>query len=292
MIAFAGEKCLVCGQEMQENDEIAVCPECGTPYHRACYLEQGKCINTALHKSGESWQKQQEQEIIRRKSEEKRAEQERQALEREQNGSNGMFQESLYDGVRIESPDPCVGLDPTEELDGVTMGELAEFVRTNNFYYLPLFRLMKTTGKRISLNVSGLLFPELYFANRKMWVMAIVSLLLKMLFSIPTWLKMLVMDMGMTFPWLNLDSPLFLNCVRVSSLGSLIFPILCCMFANYWYYRFAVKRIRKLKKTAANEADFHTEMKAFGGSKLSNVAIIFVLEMALLSILMFCIENI
>ena len=292
MIAFEGEKCLVCGQEMKKDDEIAVCPECGTPYHRACYLEKGQCINTALHQSGGSWQKQQEQELIRRKSEEKRAEQMEQALEREQNGGSGMFQESLYDGVRLDSEEPCVGLDPTEEYDGVTMGELAEFVHTNKFYYLPLFRLMKMTGKRMSFNLSGLFFPELYFANRKMWVMAIISLVLKILFSIPTWLEMMVSDMGITLSWLNLDSSLFLNCARVSSIGALIFPLVCCVFANYWYYRFAVKRIRKLKQTAPTEEDFHTELKVFGGSKLSNIAIIFVLEMALLSILLFCIENI
>ena len=37
-------------------DDIVVCPECGAPYHRACYQEKGQCIFEELHKAGKAWE--------------------------------------------------------------------------------------------------------------------------------------------------------------------------------------------------------------------------------------------
>jgi len=54
MIDYSGQVCLVCKEAFSAEDDIVVCPECGTPYHRHCYREQGKCINTPLHESGGS----------------------------------------------------------------------------------------------------------------------------------------------------------------------------------------------------------------------------------------------
>lgn len=58
MLDYKGEKCLSCGREFTDGDDIVVCPECGTPYHRECYLKEGKCINESLHASGEAWKAQ------------------------------------------------------------------------------------------------------------------------------------------------------------------------------------------------------------------------------------------
>jgi len=55
MSYYIGEKCLICNKEFTESDDIVVCPECGTPYHRSCYKEKKQCVNSALHKTGGSW---------------------------------------------------------------------------------------------------------------------------------------------------------------------------------------------------------------------------------------------
>ncbi len=292
MIAYEGQKCLFCEKEMQKNEDIAVCPECGTPYHRACYLENGHCVNTALHETGGSWQVQQEKIAAEKKREEKRAEEAEQAAARERGDVPPMFQGGLYDGVRIDPAAPCAGLDPSEEMDGVTMGELSEFVRTNCFYYLPLFRLMKRTGKRISFNTTSLFFPELFFANRKMWAMTMVSIFFKVLFTLPNYLVLAVQELGLELAWLDLENSVFQGLFHASAYGSLIFSVICSLFANYLYYRHAVRKIRELKKKAPSETAFHSGMKLVGGTKLSNIAIVFVVEMAVWSIVLFVIQNI
>lgn len=56
MADYKGSKCIACGKEFRDGDDIVVCPECGTPYHRICYNKNGKCINETLHASGKAWQ--------------------------------------------------------------------------------------------------------------------------------------------------------------------------------------------------------------------------------------------
>lgn len=45
--------CPVCNEKFIEDDDIVVCPDCGTPHHRNCYLENGRCFNFDKHGSEE-----------------------------------------------------------------------------------------------------------------------------------------------------------------------------------------------------------------------------------------------
>lgn len=56
MAKYIGTKCIVCGDVFKEGDDVVVCPDCGTPYHRECWNRENKCVNTALHENGGSWQ--------------------------------------------------------------------------------------------------------------------------------------------------------------------------------------------------------------------------------------------
>ena len=53
---YTGCQCIICQKLFEDSDDIVVCPECGTPYHRSCYQSTGKCINQPLHAVGGSWQ--------------------------------------------------------------------------------------------------------------------------------------------------------------------------------------------------------------------------------------------
>lgn len=45
----------MCGKAFVQGDDIVVCPDCGTPHHRACYRSLGHCANEAQHATGEQW---------------------------------------------------------------------------------------------------------------------------------------------------------------------------------------------------------------------------------------------
>ena len=56
MSNFPHAVCPVCGQLLQETDDVVFCPECGAPYHRACYLKTGHCVYEEKHGTGFTWQ--------------------------------------------------------------------------------------------------------------------------------------------------------------------------------------------------------------------------------------------
>ncbi len=49
------KRCGQCGEKFNETDEIAVCPDCGTPIHKNCW--KGHCPNEAKHSDGFDWNK-------------------------------------------------------------------------------------------------------------------------------------------------------------------------------------------------------------------------------------------
>jgi len=53
---FNGQKCPACGRSFDQDDDIVVCPVCGTPQHRSCWDERGECVNAARHAEGYVWQ--------------------------------------------------------------------------------------------------------------------------------------------------------------------------------------------------------------------------------------------
>ncbi len=280
MEEYIGQACLHCGKVFTAEDDIVSCPECGTPYHRACWKENGRCINDTLHEKGESWISQRKHQIIKERSAEKQAEEFEQAALRERGESPQLINATLYDGARLNPDDPCCGFDPAEDMDGVTMGDVAEFVRDNRFYYLPLFRLMKRTGKRFSFNLICLFFPELYFANRKMWGWALSSMIINLVLYLPMLFKQ-NSEMGLHVP-LDVTAAAFLQWGQISNAARLIFSALCCLFANRLYYRYAVRKIGRIRETAVSEAQYHAEIQEAGGTSLGNILLALIIEAALI----------
>lgn len=279
MIDYLGQACIVCHQNFNESDDIVVCPECGTPYHRECYQKEGRCINDTLHTASQSWQVVKQEELLEQKRAEKRAEEAEQAAQRIREQTSGYPNATLYDGVRMNN-DPCLGLDPTEEMDGVTIKEMSSFIATNRFFYLPLFRLMKQTGKKISFNLTCLFFPHLYFANRKMWAMAIFTILANFLIRLPSTLSMVVKQFGLNLTWIDIETKLFSTLISVTGIADLVFSLTLCFFSNYFYYRFAIRKIKAYKKCCANETELHETLKRNGGTSFANIIFALVIQMA------------
>lgn len=47
--------CVCCGRLFTDEDDVVVCPVCGAPHHRACWMETGRCAKNDLHESGYAW---------------------------------------------------------------------------------------------------------------------------------------------------------------------------------------------------------------------------------------------
>ncbi len=280
MIDYSGQACIVCSKMFTEEDDIVVCPECGTPYHRECYRVEGRCINDALHAAGGSWQIEKHQEQEAQKKAAHQAEMEQQAAQRQRDGMTDVSNSPMYDGMRMNN-DPCLGLDPNEQMDGVTVKEMTSFIATNRFYYLPVFRMMKLSGKKLSFNLTCLFFPQFYFANRKMWAMTLLSILLQFAIAIPSSLVMITEQMGIAVEWVNTQSTFFNMMLNFTSIADLAFSMICCLFGNYFYYRFALKRIKSMKKQTTEPELLYVNLAEAGGTSVGNIVLAAVIQLAL-----------
>ncbi len=53
---YNGIDCPGCNQKFNPDDDVVVCPICGTPHHRNCWNENGGCKNEEKHAEGFVWQ--------------------------------------------------------------------------------------------------------------------------------------------------------------------------------------------------------------------------------------------
>ncbi|MCM1480623.1 MAG: hypothetical protein NC085_13040 [Muribaculaceae bacterium] len=222
MSNYTGLRCTVCSEKFTEADDIVVCPECGTPYHKDCYKKEGKCVNTALHESGGTWKPSYDTGSDGSENEAvvckfcgyanppltlfcQKCGMPAQGLENintpnivKDLGANGetdadgrdsldkLLDDHPLKAFMVNYSDPLCGFNPEEDFDGVKMSELGDFVGTNTHYYLPAFKKMKQTkGRFMTFNFSALLVPELYFSYRKMPLYALAALIARFVLLAP-----------------------------------------------------------------------------------------------------------
>lgn len=166
---YTGEPCSKCGSIFNEDDDVVVCPQCGSPHHRKCYEADNACANTAKHSEGFKWSP-----LNAAKTKDKV----RTAIFcpycgtetdsfnavcpncgnplKEQNTENGRTaQENAFK--------MAFGIDRNTKIDGISAEELLYFIKSNSLYYLPLFRHIAETGKK-SHSICFALFFRLYFS--------------------------------------------------------------------------------------------------------------------------------
>lgn len=319
MSNYLGNKCIVCGQKFNENDDVVVCPDCGTPYHRDCYTKENRCINDALHESGKGWEPEPDTSGDGYKKcancgtvnkphtiicENCGAPMLQDLNANMNNDGMSGFNEAQSDGNQnfgrafsFDPMDKYCGINPEEEFDDIKLKNIAEYVRTNQMYYLPLFKRMKDTGKRISLNIVSFFFPQLYFANRKMWFWTIITILLTTLINLPVLIFNLI-EMKDMSEYAELFEMAGMNCsllenfsqataeqlYNILSYVDIVFRIVLLLFSNWFYYRHC---IRKIAMQIDENGEAPPEVLArVGGTSIGSVVICLAVQFALTAFIM------
>ena len=286
---YIGEKCPVCHKEFTAEDDIVVCPECGTPHHRDCYMLENRCANEELHARGEKWERKAKASRYRicpvcsfpnritdaacqRCGAELSSAAEQSA--ENSNGSNGEKWRETFpmpDAEDLMNPIKYLGLDPEEDMGGATMKEMSDFVGPSNIYYIPKFKKMKDEGVRPTFNLFSLLFPSLFFANRKMWGWAIFAASLGIIFNLPA--NLLMYDKGLPseiIGFLKENKSVIELLSEIFVAADIVVRIIFGLFSNWFYYRFSLNSLRKIKKNHRPVED----IKAVGGVKPLNMVLI------------------
>lgn len=222
---YTGETCPVCHKAFTDDDDVVVCPVCGTPHHRDCYVQQNACANAALHSEGFIWSPAQSK--IRQQTApvstlltEKPTENERgdghNIVFCPQCGAENAAEEPvctqcgarLYNNAAngqpflppVQLPNGAaqgyragmVVISPTDTIDGNTVMDTAEYVQTALRRYIPKFYAMEKTGKKTSWNWAAFFFAPYWYFYRKLYGVGAILIVLLLAISGLTYTPRLV----------------------------------------------------------------------------------------------------
>lgn len=295
---------MICSENFTEEDNIVICPECGTPYHRECYQKEKSCVNTELHKSGGAWEPScgvgsseipdvvcpfcghinPPMSLFCCKCGMPAADIHRSGFNVQfYNGTNINDDPAAYNGnangglpfnpFLINFSDPLCGYNPDEDVEGVKMSELGDFIGTNTHYYLPIFKRFKETGRRFSWNFSAMLFPELYFSYRKMPLAAVFAMIARAALNLPQTIFAfsqlggfgVLSQLSSRF---DVDGSAFQWLIMLCTMLLYTLMFTAGLYGNRLYYVSALRKIKKIKARSDGDDIRYILVKKGGTSAL------------------------
>ena len=281
MTRYTGNHCPVCEQAFTDTDDIVVCPDCGTPYHRDCWKKVGACMHRSEHAAGFEWQPEIGPEAVKAAHEatcpncgtrntpgaarcshcgcplpRSEADSADAAKPEEQvpiyaRDPSAVNNRSAAPGPHIEtySADREGGIyrreiGPEDTIDGIKAKDWAAYVGRSPMYYLMQFFRMSMTKQKVTVCLSAFLFGPAYLLYRKMWKEGLLTAILTIVLSIPTFIEIISVFNpsllgAMPLGWLP-------AAVNVCAVASWALNIILGLFAVSWYRREAKKNIDRI----------------------------------------------
>lgn len=311
MYDYTGCQCSVCHQEFQPGDDIVVCPDCGAPYHRACYEYAGGCVYSGRHGEGFEWAPPHKAEpdvacprcgtanpsansYCRHCGAPLKA-QEPSAQQAAGSASGGAYRtapgagtgpnantaafdyESFYRTPYAGAYRP--GIDPNEKMEDIPAAEWATYIGPSSRTYLNVFKQMELMHRKHSVSLSAMLFGPFYFFYRKAWKPAFIFMAAELLLNIPSLLTLLQVSGSALAPAL---SPTAMSVLSwVASIASFVLMVIRGLYGFYFYKKSAAERIRRIEAAYPDPEKRSFVLSAQGGISIAAVVGAFIALMVL-----------
>lgn len=300
---YINEKCPVCGKEFRQEDDIVVCPDCGTPHHRECYKQLGHCAHAEKHGSFE-WKESIPGAVPN-------------AAPEASSGANEVV--CPYCGTKNPAGRYCVNcgaplseqgrpaqeafiqerrkvfenIFANEDFDGVSPKEAALYVKTGIEYFLVRFAMF-TKGRKFDTNFSAFIFSYFYFFYRKMYALGAAVLGATLILSVPDMLinfqavQEYYVQMGLLSRviWEVPHQDTLAVYALVASVLIWAIRIGLFLFTNRLYYQKVVSSVKDIKSRLTdsegmiNEIEYINALKAKGGTSMVLPIALIVLSLA------------
>lgn len=197
---YENAKCEYCGEQFAKNDDIVVCPECGSPYHRKCWEEHGECAHKAEHAQGFVYKAETEvfsapEEDFVGKIKEQILNGSEQTEEHCENCGAKLIEGDeycVYCGHKKGEPvfsqkqkhadkDPLGGMNSFDEIAGEKAGDIALVVRNNSAKFMPKLKRLSDRKIKIGWSWPAFIFGYLYLFFRKLYKYGIIVILAQVL---------------------------------------------------------------------------------------------------------------
>lgn len=292
---YQGVPCPICGKELSEKDDIVVCPDCGAPYHRACYLSTGHCVMEDLHRQHKDWENPNDvkaRSVTRETviicpvcgqpnpAENTTCEQCGQVfsnMDPEQSGPDSDDPRAQAYQALFEQ------IDPDSTVKDVPVREIIWFTQNNYLYFVRLFKLLSARASSVVFNWSAFCFGSLYFFYRKMHRYGIMVLLAMFAARIPSFVlayhlaPQVIANPALmhTFAFDTTGLETLLSIATLCSYIPFIVHIICGFNANRLYYQHAMSSIRKIHQEVPNQSPSELEHLITRRGGVSPVAVCF-----------------
>lgn len=297
---FTNEKCPVCNNTFNSDDDIVVCPDCGTPHHRECYMENKNCANHHKHSEDFRWEPDfvpiEETEPTKSDLTEKSIY--RQAME---------MAEMPFPTIQTERINPFFREKFGDLEDGVSAEDVAIFVRQESHRYVSKFQ--KVAEGKLTWNWAAFFFTPYWFFYRKLHKIGAVIFALFLLISSISFLPSVVQlntaiasfeaeiqeiadsdrteeeyrtavleitsEMSETIQNNKTGAVLVMS----QSFASLVLSVFVGLNANKWYYNYTKSQLKSIKAESTTE-NYKSNLFMNGGVSYGSPFLVILLEKA------------
>lgn len=297
---FYNESCDGCQNPLLQQEDIVTCPICGTPQHRSCWVAEGKCVNAARHADGFVWHPHAEEGPTPDADAAQPNGQSRpqgapcpvcgqlnpeEALVCSQCGNSLIAGGPIPPGFAntAQSQNPflfAVKEDPQEKIDGATVGDIAIYVQSRAYTYIPKFKKIAEKRKRLSWNWGAFFFGYNWFFYRKLYAIGALFMALMLglsLFSAPAMNQLAEamtaysdlllqqnvaqaqLDLAYSAIWAGYQAALPFVAI------SLLVSALCALIANQYYQRKVIREVKSIRTHAPQDAIYQNIALRRGG---------------------------
>lgn len=255
---YTNETCPVCNTPFNEDDDIAVCPQCGTPHHRQCYLQNGTCGNENRHADGFRWQSQTPEQETDQTHEE----------------TQNPFTQTINGQPFVFPPHDTrpLNLFPEELEEGVSTTDVAFFVQQEEVKYVQKFFYIK--GGKKTWNWAAFFFNPYWFFYRKLYKLGAIFMAITFALSLLSFLppvtdfiedmaylenKMATISqsdseeyekqaetLALEIESVYKENALGIGIVFFQSAASFVLSVVAGRNANKWYYKYVTEQIRTI----------------------------------------------
>lgn len=278
MFNYTGVKCPYCDLEITEGQDVAVCPECGTPHHRSCYVEHGHCANEILHSPSFEWKRPDEPANTVQSSSGAAV---RCAQCGAQNAPGNAFcdncgaalSSSLSPGDRYAEPDldtdssgygsPFSQAGPysidelytkDSKIDDIPVSEWITYIGNSAPYYLYNFKAQDRMKKKTAFTWSAAFFPGIYFLYRRVWGAGIIAIIASFLLAVSSTVELVLLPAGITLFGLSAD--FWQTATMVSQIATVAISLFWGVFAVWFFRKKAARQMHKLKLTSVTQDEY------------------------------------
>ena len=287
MYDFTGQECPVCKKKFTDKDDLVVCPDCGAPYHRTCYQENGQCVFTEKHGTGFEWTPPRSEKEVAGAvcgncgtscaAEDRFCRSCGAPLNQQPGttaapkGENTFDYSQLYNNTYTppestqQEQNPFEAeLDPTSLVEGIPVADWAAYIGPSHHLYVMLFKQMELLQRKAAISFSAMVFGPFYFMYRKAWKPALIFTALMLLVDLPSMLYVLHLTESVVTAGMSADVLYRLS--AAASVLNLAVMSIRGLYGFYLYKKSSLNAIQRIRQNYPDSQKRRYVLQAQGGT--------------------------